>query len=83
MAPHTTGSLAGGKSQFLYRVNEKQLTLDVAAYADDNMAWVGNKAKVIIDDFIGVHAGTGQRTRVMNVYRTDSGFVHGAPGSPQ
>ncbi len=82
MAPHTTGSLAGGKSQFLYRVNEKQLALDAAAYADDAGLWVGNKAKVVLDDFIGVHGGTGQRTQVVNIYRTDSGFIHAAPGSP-
>lgn len=31
MASHTTGSLAGTKSQFLLRVNEKQLVLDAAA----------------------------------------------------
>ncbi|WP_437589252.1 RHS repeat-associated core domain-containing protein [Sorangium sp. So ce1000] len=82
MAPHTTGSHAQGKSQFLYRVNERQLVLDAAAYADDANLWVGNKAKIVFDDFIGVHAGTGQRTNVLNIYRADSGFVHGAPGSP-
>jgi hypothetical protein len=82
MAPHTTGSLAKGKSQFLYRVNAKQVTLDAAAYADEAGLWVGNKAKVVLDDFIGVHAGTGQRTSVLNIYRTGSGFVHAAPGSP-
>ncbi|MCK6592809.1 MAG: RHS domain-containing protein, partial [Polyangiaceae bacterium] len=83
MSPHTTGSLAGGKSQFLYRVNEKQLVLDAAAYADEVRLWVGNKAKIVLDDFIGVHARTGERTHALNIYRTDSGFIHGAPGSPR
>lgn len=63
-------------------MNERQLVLDAAAYADDANLWVGNKAKIVLDDFIGVHAGTGQRTNVLNIYRADSGFVHGAPGSP-
>ena len=66
----------------VYRVNEKQLTLDAAAYADEAGLWVGNKAKVVLDDFIGVHTGTGQQTQVLNIYRTDSGFIHAAPGRP-
>ena len=82
MAPHSTGNLASGKSQFLHHVNERKLTLDAAAYADDAGLWVGNKAKVSFDDYIGVHAGTGLRTNVLNVYRTNSRFVHGAPGTP-
>jgi hypothetical protein len=83
MAPHTTGNLTAGKSQFLHRVNEKQLTLDAAAYADEANLWVGNKAKVVLDDFIGVHAGTGQQTNVINIYRTKTGYVHAAPGTPR
>ncbi len=83
MKPHTTGTLAGGRSQFLYHVNEKQLVLDAAAYADDAGAWVGNKAKITFDRPIGVHAGTGQQTTVLNIYRSNTGFVHGAPGSPE
>jgi RHS repeat-associated protein len=82
MAPHTTGSLKAGKSQFLAGVNEKQLVLDAAAMADKAGLWVGNKAKVVFDQPIGVHAGTGELTNTINVYRTDTGFVHGAPGSP-
>ncbi|XYH97996.1 RHS repeat-associated core domain-containing protein [Sorangium sp. So ce1128] len=85
MAPHTVGSLADGRSQFFYHVNEKQLVLDAAAYADDASLWTGSngsKARVVFDDFIGVHAETGQRTNVLNLYRTETGFVHGAPGSP-
>ncbi|WP_437570485.1 RHS repeat-associated core domain-containing protein [Sorangium sp. So ce542] len=85
MAPHTAGSLADGRSQFLYGVNEKQLVLDAAAYADEASLWTagnGRKARVVFDDFIGVHYKTGKRTNVLNIYRTDTGFVHGAPGSP-
>lgn len=83
MVPHTTGSLAKGKSQFLYRVNEKQLTLDAAAFADDAGLWAGSKAKVELSDFIGVHARTGERTTVLNLYRTRTRAVHGAPGTPR
>lgn len=82
MAPHTTDSLAGGKSQFLYHINEKELVLDAAAYADKANLWVGNKAKVVFDRPIGVHGETGQPTNVLNIYKTDSGFIHAAPGSP-
>ena len=82
MEPHATGSLKGGKSQFWHGVNERQLALDAAAYADDAGLWVGNKAKIILDTNIGVHAGTGQLTRVINVYRNKNGFVHAAPGTP-
>jgi RHS repeat-associated protein len=82
MQPHTTGSLAQGKSQFLYRVNEKQVVLDAAAYADEAGLWFGNKAKVVLDTPIGVHGQTGELTNVINIYRTKTGFVHGAPGTP-
>ncbi|AUX47305.1 uncharacterized protein SOCE26_088230 [Sorangium cellulosum] len=82
MVPHRTGSLAQGKSQFLYRVNEKQLVLDAADYADRANLWNKNRAKVVFEDFIGVHAETGQRTTVLNLYRNNNGLVHGAPGSP-
>ena len=82
MRPHTTGSLANGKSQFLYRVNKKQGVLDAAAYADDPGLWVGNKAKVALDTPIGVHGQTGELTNVINIYRTKTGSVHGASGTP-
>ena len=41
MEPHTTGALKSGKSQFLYKVNEKQLVLDSASIADQGrtMGW--------------------------------------------
>ncbi|XXX76946.1 hypothetical protein WMF30_55795 [Sorangium sp. So ce134] len=85
MAPHTIGSLAHGRSQFFYGVSAKRLVLDAAAYADEANLWTasnGRKARVVFDDFIGVHYKTGQRTNILNLYRTDTGFVHGAPGSP-
>jgi RHS repeat-associated protein len=82
MSPHTTGSLAAGKSQFLNRINESQLVLDAASFADQAGLWVGNKAKVEFSSPVGVHAGTGELTNVVNVYRNANGFVHGAPGSP-
>ncbi len=83
MVAHTTGSLAAGKSQFLFRVNEKQLVLDAAAYADSAGLWVGNKATIILDRHIGVHGRTGELTNVLNIYRNKNGFIHGIPGSPR
>jgi len=83
VAPHATGSLASGKSQFLHQVNEQQLVLDAAAYADHTGQWVDAKAKVTLAEPIGVHARTGLLTRVLNLYRNAKGFVHGAPGRPQ
>lgn len=82
MKPHLTGSLKAGKSQFLHRVNPQQIVLDASAYANKAGLWVGNKAKVILNQNIGVHAGTGKLTNVLNLYRTKTGFVHGAPGTP-
>lgn len=57
--------------------------LDAASYADEAGLWVGSKAKVVFDSPIGVHAGTGELTNVMNIYRNANGFVHGAPASPR
>ncbi len=82
MAPHATGSLVGGKSQFLSSINEKELVLDAAAYADDSGLWAGNKAKVVFDSPIGVHGESGVLTSNLNLYRKNTGFVHGSPGSP-
>ena len=83
MAPHLTGNLASGKSQSFYRLNVQQLTLDAAAYADKAGLWIGNKAKVKFDGPIGVHAGTGKPTSVLNLYRSSTGHVHSAPGTPE
>lgn len=82
-ARHTTGSTTSGKSQFLFRVDADQAVLDAAAYADEAGLWVGNKAKVLVNNGpVGVHGGSGQLTNYVNVYRTKGGYVHGAPGRP-
>lgn len=80
---HITGTLALGKSQFLYRVNYQTLVLDAALYADEANLWQGPKAKIVLDRPIGVHASTGQLTNVLNLYRNKNYFVHGAPGTPR
>jgi hypothetical protein len=82
MAPHKTGSLKAGKSQWLSNVDAESAALDAARIADEKGLWVGNKAKVIADRPVGVHAETGELTNVINVYRTDTGFIHASPGSP-
>jgi hypothetical protein len=82
MAPHMTGSLAGGESQFFHRLNAGRITLAAAAFADRMGLWVGSKAKVWFDAPIGVHARTGRPTNVLNIYRSETGFVHASPGSP-
>jgi hypothetical protein len=82
MAPHKTGATRGAKSQFLYQVDAEKATLDAAAYADEEGLWVGNKAKVFVENGpVGVLGNTGEPTSWINVYRTKTGFVHGAPGS--
>jgi hypothetical protein len=83
MAPHKTGALRTGKSQFLFGVDAEKAVLDAAHQADRLGLWVGNKAKVVASGFVGVLASTGEQTRVINVYRTRTGFVHGAPGTPR
>jgi RHS repeat-associated protein len=81
MAPHKTGSLAGGKSQWWSGVDAERATLDAAAYADANNLWVGAKAKVpATNGTVGVLGRTGEPTEWINVYRNANGFVHGAPG---
>jgi hypothetical protein len=80
MIPHMTGSLTAGKSQFLFRIDARKAVLDAAAYADEAGLWIGNKAKVLTNAPVGVSARTGELTNWLNVYRTNTGFVHGAPG---
>jgi len=81
MAPHKTGSLRLGKSQFLSGVDAERAVLDAAAYADEAGLWVGNKAKVFVENGpVGALGNTGELTSWINVYRTKTGFVHGAPG---
>jgi hypothetical protein len=80
MAPHKTGSLASGKSQW-WSVDAERAALDAAAYADANGLWVGAKAKVpATNGTVGVLGRTGEPTEWINVYRNANGFVHGAPG---
>jgi hypothetical protein len=81
MAPHQTGSLAGGKSQWWSGVDAETATLDAASYADANGLWVGSKAKIpVTNGTVGVVGRTGEPTQWINVYRNKNGFVHGAPG---
>ena len=81
MAPHKTGSLASGKSQWWSGVDAERATLDAAAYADVNNLWVGAKVKVpVTNGTVGVLGRTGEPTEWINVYRNANGFVHGAPG---
>lgn len=82
MAPHQTGSPGAGKSQWLFNVDAETATLEAATIADASGLWVGNKAKVLANQPVGVHAETGELTSTINVYRRNSGFIHGAPGSP-
>jgi RHS repeat-associated protein len=82
MAAHKTGKTTGGKSQFLFSVDAEKATLDAAAYADHAGLWDVSKAKVpVINGPVGVQGSTGVLTNWINVYRTKTGFVHGAPGS--
>ena len=54
--------------------------------ADEQGLWVDNKAKVFVDETIGV-TGDGSPTQWTNVCRRDAGgqvppYVHGSPGNP-
>lgn len=82
---HTGRELPAGKSQFLYASEADEITLNAAAYADKTKSWdeTGTKAKVVFDNPIGVHRGTGKVTNVVNVYRKQNGTIHGSPSSPQ
>jgi RHS repeat-associated protein len=84
MIPHTTGSTSQGKSQFLSDIDADRAVLDAAAYADQHGLWKGSKATVPVSNgSVGVHGRTGNLTNTINVYRTENGFVHGSPSSPQ
>jgi hypothetical protein len=83
MAPHKTGATTGGESQFLSYVDAEKATLDAAAYADKANLWSNNRAKVYVQNGpVGVSAKTSELTNWINVYRTDTRFVHGSPGNP-
>jgi hypothetical protein len=82
MAPHLTGNLAAGKSQWFSYVDAETATLDAASYADANNLWVGNTAKVpVINGEVGVLGRSGEPTSWINVYRTNTRFLHGSPGN--
>jgi hypothetical protein len=83
MAPHKTGSLRSGKSQFLSGVDAERAVLDAAALADKRGLWVGNKARVFVENGpVGVIAKNGSLTDWMTIHRTDTRFVHGHPSLP-
>jgi RHS repeat-associated protein len=85
MQPHLSGDLSSGKSQFLFNVDANTATLDAAAYADQFNLWNAktNSAKVpVTNGNIGVLGKTGELTNYINVYRTNTGFVHSSPGTP-
>ena len=74
MTPHTTGSFADGKSQFLSGVDADRAVLDAAAYADQHGLWNGPKATVPVSNGpVGVHGRTGELTDPINVYRNRNG----------
>lgn len=82
MAPHMAGSGSSGKCQSLSTVDADTATLDAGACADKNGLWVGNTAKVYVENGpVGVVGRTGQLTNWINIYRTNSGFIHGTPGN--
>jgi len=88
---HTRGSAPEGKSTYDEGVDPDEITLAAAQHADQKDLWTGeipgqphsfsNKAKVPFDQDIGFHAGSGQPTNVVNVYRKKNGTVHSSPGS--
>jgi len=87
MAPHMpmTAVAGSGKSVFLSTVNADQAVLDAAAFADANNLWTGANnatAKVyVLNGPIGVLGRTGELTNWINLYRTDTLFLHGSPGN--
>ncbi|WP_416973955.1 polymorphic toxin-type HINT domain-containing protein, partial [Streptomyces sp. 4F14] len=81
MLKHLPGSAGPTKSVFLKGVNAEKATLDAAAYADTHGLWVGNKAKVYVENGpVGVIGRTGELTHYINVYRNNRGAIHGSPG---
>ena len=74
-----------GKSKFYHSVDADKAVLDAAAFADKHNLWTGsglNKAKVPVlnTQHIGVTGG-GKMTRIINVYGSKTGFIHGTPGN--
>jgi hypothetical protein len=82
MDPHLTGSFYDEESQFLFKVDSHTAVLDAAAYADANNLWVNNRAKVFVTNGpVGVTGIKGELTSWINLYRKDSGALHGSPGN--
>lgn len=85
MEKHTNGDFTSDNSQFLFRIDADKLTLDAASFADKYNLWnpANNGAKVpVTNGKIGVTGKTGELTNYINVYRKESGYVHGSPGNP-
>ena len=87
LAKHLDGT--PGKSQYFFRADAAQLTLDAAAYADSlglfnnsEGVFVGGKATVYFAQPIGVHGASGLPTSKLNLYSNGNGHVHSSPGSP-
>ncbi|MEV0000696.1 polymorphic toxin-type HINT domain-containing protein [Micromonospora sp. NPDC050980] len=82
MKPHTNGSTASGKSQFLFNVEAEKVTLDAAAHADAQGLWQGNKARVYVENGpVGVVGRTGELTNWLRVTR-EGRMVHSWPIGP-
>ncbi len=88
--PHMFETRASGKSYFNEGTDVERLSLEAARAADRNDRWRADpgstyrrRAKVSYDHDVGIHARTGQPTRVVNVYRKRSGTIHISPGSPK
>ncbi|MDT3440628.1 hypothetical protein [Pseudofrankia sp. BMG5.37] len=83
MAPHMAGSAGAElKSTFLYHIEAEKITLDAAAYADAAGLWVGNKARVFIDNGpVGVRGQTGELTSWIQVTRHGQ-TLHSWPSRP-
>ncbi len=71
-------------------MDTNKAVLDASAYVDINNLWkassgnpanFANKAKVlVINGYVGV-TGKGELTNYINVYRTNTGYIHGCPGN--
>ncbi|WP_157631013.1 polymorphic toxin-type HINT domain-containing protein [Kribbella catacumbae] len=81
MAKHLPTTAGQGKSVFLTGVDAEKAVLDAAAYADANGLWVGDKAKVFVQNGpVGILGKNGELTQYLNVYRNARGGVHGSTG---
>jgi len=79
MKSHVVGGIEG-KSIFYPTINAEEAVLKAAQYADEMGLWIGNKAKVQVTNTNIGTLGDGTPTNVINVYRKETGFIHGSPG---